>query len=158
MSELLKSGIVGHHEPGDIEGIYKAWKDIGFLSGLSDEHAKELAQYYEHAAKLMIKFKGMYNNQTEICTSPSVRRIYSMCRAVSEDGLFYNQLKDDKWLQDKLVNMIDVEKLLEKMNKYTIGIMMHAPAFLEHIDSEAELVCLFCNNEVIGMYKSATKD
>ena len=81
-----------------------------------------------------------------------------MFRATSESGYLYNRLKDNRELQDKLIHMIDVEQLLEKMNRYTIGLMMHASAFLEHIDAEAELVCLFCNNEALEMYKSATKD
>lgn len=155
MGALLDSDLFKYSEPETSEEIYKKWSSIGFLYGLKKENGIELVEFYEKAAKLLIKSMTKQYD-IEMITFPAIRRIYAMCRALSEDEPLYNRLFEKVELQDKMVSLIDIESIVSKLSKFEKCIMIPGSEFIGNLDSQAELLVLFCNNEVHGMYKSIT--
>lgn len=155
MGALLESDLFKYSEPETSEEIYRKWSSIGFLYGLKKENAVEIVEFYEKAAKLLIKSMTKQYD-IEMITFPAIRRIYAMCRALNEDEPLFNRLFEKIELQDKMLSLIDIESLISKLSKFEKCIMIPGSEFIDNLDSQAELLVLFCNNEVHGMYKSIT--
>lgn len=155
MGALLESDLfknIGTETPLE---VYKKWLATGFLYGLKEENAKEIAVLYEKAARILIKSMTKQYD-IEIITFPAIRRIYAMCRALNEDQPFYSRLFENIELQEEMLLLIDIPSIISKLSKFEKCVMIPGSEFIENMDSQAELLVLFCNNEVHGMYKSIT--
>lgn len=105
------------------EDIFFFWKNFGFLEGLSEEDAKNVAKLMEDMAVYLLESEGKYELQViETIVFPMIKRAYT------NGGM--NQYYTPERMCDMIENtLIPFTKCIEKWDNM--------------IDNEAEYCCFF---------------
>jgi len=127
------------------------WRNTGLLEGLNTANSLLVIDFFER-----VSYDTLANDRVMQCIYPVIRRIIS--RIIPGQNQISKLVTSDDW--ECLLVRIDVNDIITKLDVLLICVEPVLSKLLPNIDSQAELVALFCNDyaySIIEKYKTETK-
>lgn len=130
----MPNNTINWEESGFLYGLF-AYDDIDAVRGLLEE----------------IKLDDLKSEQAKQFMPPAIRRIYTQIQF--NEGKVINVLKKNRALTEKVLAKINVQDITEQLEVYIAEYMPNAPKYLPNLDTEVELLTLFCENYIYGLIR-----
>ena len=97
-----------------------------------------------------IDINSITDPTTRQTIAPVIRRVYTLI--FSPDCQFY-RFKDNNILQGEIFSLVNVQSITKQLVEFNEYFLPIATTYLPHVDTQAEMTSLFCNNYMHGLLK-----
>jgi hypothetical protein len=132
---------------------YWNWEETGLLDGLDTLTYDTVKSYLKQ-----INFDKICDDSiTYMCIAPAVRKvILSIIDNDDQFAIFHNQIKDVE--KGKILSLVNIDNIINELDDFCKVFLPISQKYLSNIDSEAEMIVLFCNNYVFGLINQVKID